>query len=234
MRRWMGVMFCVAALCGCDQSPAPPPQVIDQAKQQDASAQSIRPTTQELLTGQYVKLNLPAMPLSLRAPASWKFETVQTLTHLEGPVPSSEHGAVIQIGSPRQPLPADRFDAVVDRLKKETEAEGGSLNRVDMRKVGDLLILERMSTGQPIVVPKVDYRGNAIVDERGNTVNITSTPIRWNLSVFIAEGAMYNRYELSVVGLAVEDYATDKELLEKILYSLAHEVGPATLPKAQG
>jgi hypothetical protein len=82
----MGGLIGFAVLCGCDNAPPPPPQVMEQA-QNDASTQTSRPTTQELLTGQYVKLTLPGLPLSLRIPASWKVGSAPTISFLEGPAP---------------------------------------------------------------------------------------------------------------------------------------------------
>jgi hypothetical protein len=228
MRSWMGGLIGFAVLCGCDSAPAPPPAVVQQS-QNDAATQQSRPTTQELLTGQYVKLTLPGLPLSVRIPTSWKLGSAATISFLEGPVPSSEHDAVIQFAS-RGNLPADRFDAVVDRMKKEAEQAPGPLKRIDSRTVGNLLILERLYMGTPITSPKLDFRDNPVLDAQGNAITITSTPLHWNLSVFISEAGGYSRYDLNAIGLSAEQYPAERELLEKILYSLAYEAAPATAP----
>ena len=84
MRCWMGGLIGFAVLCGCDNAPPPPPQVVEQI-QNDASTQSSRPTTQELLTGQYVKLTLPGLPLSL---PRWMTQVLHGDAHTLRRVPS--------------------------------------------------------------------------------------------------------------------------------------------------
>ncbi|HVT88902.1 MAG TPA: hypothetical protein VHD56_08630 [Tepidisphaeraceae bacterium] len=215
-------------IAGCDRAPAPPPAAIQaQAQAKTTEPAEVRPTTQELISGEYQKLALPNMPLTIRVPKSWKINYTTAMTFLEGPTPSDQ--ATIQLAQ-RDAIPADRFDPMLDRLKTD-EPSNAPPGRLLLKPLGSARVLDRISIGKPISSPKLDFRGNPVSDDKGEPINIIITPISWTVTVFVPDPAGFLRYELNLIGMTAEQYTADKDLLEKIFNSLSFEaITPTTLP----
>lgn len=231
MNGWKGVRLTVGVALlgscfasGCDQSSAPPvpPQATTPAAAPDTAE---KPTTQELMSGTYRRLNLPGMSLTMMVPQSWKIEMRSSgLTFLEGPTLADR--AAIQL-SVREALPKDRYQTLVERLGKDDSGaqEPGAVKKNEVREVGMMKIVERISTGKPMTVGRVGPRGLPEVDSSGNQINDVSTPMRWLLTIFVPEGPRMEHFELNFIGLTAEQYATDKPLLEKVIRSIQYDDG---------
>jgi hypothetical protein len=199
-----------------DQIPKPATLPIENAK----------PTTQELLGGEYKKQPLPGMPLSLKVPVSWKLDSAGSVTMLEGPTPHDH--AIIQLAQ-RDAISPEQLDIFVAGARKDMEQNPESVKRAQLHERtaggGEFKVLERMSVGSPITTPKLDARGKEMMDAAGNFINVTITQLRWTLLVYVPDPQKkgYARYELNFIGLTTEQYAQDKELLQKIVDSLALE-----------
>lgn len=214
---------------GCDRSPAPPPAIVQAQHETASKPADPPPTTQELLSGPYRKVALPGMPLAIQAPASWKIEYTGSITFLEGPTGTDQ--AMIQLAQPqRDPIPADRLDSVIERLKNEQE-KSGPPNTFEMRYLGRARVLERISASKPVANPKLDFRGEPIMDAAGIPVTVMTTLVHWTVTVYVPDGNSFGSYELNVIGLTTDQFVSDGELLRKILASVTLEDGqPSTMP----
>ncbi|WP_428937066.1 hypothetical protein [Fontivita pretiosa] len=215
----LGIML----MLGCERSDSrsgTPITADDTAATQPAEA---RPTTQMLLSGPYKKLLLPGMPLSLRVPESWKIDYAGPITFVQGPTPYDM--AMIQLSDhgvgPRSLDPQVLLKTIQDEQARHPDPR----NRAMLRDIGPARVLERFSVGKPQTNPKVDAHGVPVSDPAtGNPVMLTTTPIRWTLTVFVpAADSAYTRYELNFLDLTAEQYAVDGKFLEKIASSLSYE-----------
>lgn len=232
MRAWIAVrravgiaLAAISFAAGCDQAPAPPAAPKTTTPAATPADPSNKPTTQELMSGTYRRLNLPGMSLTMMVPQSWKIEMHNGgLTFLEGPTLADQ--VAIQL-SVREALPKDRYSALVERLAKDDSAgqDSGALKKSEVRDVGMMKIVERISTAKPISIGRVGARGLPEVDGQGNQIIDTSTPMRWLLTIFIPDGQQMAHYELNFIGMTAEQYATDKPLLDKVIGSIRYDDG---------
>src|SRR5438552_12510947 len=95
------IVAVLGIFCGCDdKSGSRHPQYSDADSNQasDAGAASRRPTTQELLSGEYKRISLFPLPLTINAPKSWSVESLaEHLYLLQGPAPGSSIDVQIQL-----------------------------------------------------------------------------------------------------------------------------------------
>jgi hypothetical protein len=202
---------------GCDESPAPPPQLAQPAP---ATAPA-RPTTQELLTGPYKKIPLPNMPLTLTVPQSWNIEVGKDFpaTFVTGPSPSST--IFIQLSQPdANTFKQEQLETILNRARKELEQHPDPRSRVEMLTVGPMKVLESLVFQAPKTIQVVDARGLGLLDEKGNLVTETVTPVEWSLTAFVPTGDSFKRHQLKVFDLTAKQYDEDRALLEKVLRSI--------------
>lgn len=229
MGRWIA-FGCSAAvlgmsLIGCERAPAPPPTARAESAPTSMPDEA-RPTTQELLSGDLHKLVLPGIPLALQVPSGWKVgPTAETLL-LEGPTPADR--GMVQVSS-RDPIPADRVDALIERMQRENDMSG-PVSKAAVRVNGKLRVLDRLSTAKPLTTPKLDFRGNPEMDASGNPVTITTTTVHWTSTVFVQEAQMCSRYELNVIDLTLEQFEQNRPFYERILGTISYE--PTEAPAA--
>jgi hypothetical protein len=217
------------ALSGCERSPAPAPVTLPPPKA--AASQPVRPTTQELLSGAYQKLYLPGTPFSVMAPESWKVQNNGTINFLEGPTPADQ--IMIKI-SQFDPITAERYAGLVDRLVKEDNPQpAGTPKKNELRDADRLHIVERISAADPITTMRLGPRGTPDTDAQGNPIMITSIPIRWNLNIFVPESRAVSWYELNCIGLTLDQYNQDKDLISKVFASLRYD-DPSLVPALPG
>ncbi len=223
---WMLSVLGLIAWAGCDRRPAPPPQAQVPETQPATQPDELRPTTQQLLSGAYKTLPLPGMPLAIKVPESWKINVSGPVVFLEGPSPSGT--ITIQLAQ-RDTLKPDQLDLFLLGVKKDQEQHPDTVKRADLRDLGKIKMLERLSILRPMSSPKVDVQGNAVLDSHGNIVTITTVPVRWTLIAFVPYQNAFSRFELNFIDLTAEQYAADKDFLEKIINSLTYEGNtPAT------
>jgi hypothetical protein len=166
------------------------------------------------------------MPLTISVPESWKIESAtiaatattpeRTIHFLEGPTPAYR----MAINLARQGVRAETPEVFLNALKAVAK---GPNDRVELRDLGTARRLERFMIEAPTSSPKVDGQGNPVLDKDGKLEMVTSTPIRWTITVFVPVAKSFERYELSFLGLTGEQYAIDKELLDKIVASLKYD-----------
>lgn len=203
-------------LLGCERQPDQPPQHV----QNPIQTEQPRPTTQQLLSGPYVRLRLPGMPLSLQVPPEWKISFMNTLALLEGPTPFDR--AAIQL-SHRDPLREDQIELLVAGVRKKHQDRPSPINDFKFKKLSGMNVLEELSSSEPIITPKVDAWGQNMLDPNGNPITTTITPVHWKLTVFVPGDKAFNQYELNFIDLTTDQYAVDKEFLRKIVDSLEYE-----------
>jgi hypothetical protein len=209
------------AICGCDQRPtASSEDASDSTAEADAASQvsapGARPTTQELLSGEHVRVGLRVIPFTIEAPKGWQLKSHGGVLVLEGPTPAGT--AQIQIGKYLPPI-AQHAERLIDGAKKEVASAPGPHNMVDVRKIGDVQVLEYRLVGQTRASPAIDGAGKKIAD--------TSTPMQWKLSAFVTSGKETEICQVSMLDLTREQYEIDKELLQRIIASLKYDPSAA-------
>ena len=207
----------------CDDTPKPPPELLEQSRKPDEGPG--KPTTQELLQGPRGVVSLGSLPLTVRAPRGWKVDTVGggRVVLLQGPTPSGE----VQIALSRRPTAKpEQVEAVINGAKKEM-ATTQALRMAEARSLdgSGARVLERQSVGR--MLPSVP------LDPEGRTMSKPSPALSWTITVFVPEGGEFDAYELSFLGMTVDQYETDKQLLREVIDSLAVAgAGAPTTPVA--
>jgi hypothetical protein len=195
------------AILGCDDRrnlvPIQPPQ---------AATQPVRPTTQELMQGEGIRISLKAIPFWVSVPRSWELKSPAGVMVLEGPTPSGV--AQIQIGRHLAPI-AQHAERLIEGAKREAAAKPGPYTLADVRESGGLKVLETRSVGATQPLPAIDAQGNKIAD--------TSTRMEWKTTVFVPDGRDTIICEMHFIDLTREQYDRDKELLTKIMSSLQYD-----------
>jgi hypothetical protein len=192
---------------GCDDTPAPPPALVQETPPPDAPP--TRPTTQELLEGPRKSISLGELPLTVQAPAGWAVKPMFGTSHilLQGPTPTGD--AAIQLNE--RPLTTGaKFDLLVNGAKKELQQFPQSIKLVELRTIEGAKVLERQRIG---LMPKPSPD-----DPPGMK---PSPPLNWTITVFVPRGADYDTHELNFVGLTADQYEADKGLLRGIIESIA-------------
>lgn len=229
-----GVLVALGGLCathvGCDEPPVPPElqEPTTPAETTDAK-EPPRPTTQELVSGPYTRIRLDTLPLTLSVPIGWKIEPLSNLVLLEGFTPAGQ--VRIQL-STRDHVQQSVVDALYSGARREADsADKASQASVDMREHKGMTMIERRSIGRPINIPVTDHQGIPKLDDRGQPIALSTTPMRWRINLFAPSIDGFDQYELNFIDLSVDQYNADREFLEKIIYSveLIGQV-PATAP----
>jgi hypothetical protein len=218
MRSFPGkVLLAAALLCAgfaCDDEPQPPPELLEQARKTDDEDGPKRPTTQELLQGPRGVISLGPLPLTVRAPKDWKVESVGTsnIILLRGPTPGGE----AQVALSRRPSAApERVEAVINGAKKEMATTQSSVKMAEVRPLGGggARVFERQEVGRMMPAEPLDAEGKVM--------SKPSAALSWTITVFVPQGEEVEAYELNFLGLTVDQYETDKQLLRQIIDSLA-------------
>jgi hypothetical protein len=224
-----GCMALGIVLIGCDRQSKSPVASAPAAAAPQTQPEPTKPTTQELMEGSYKKMVLPGMPLSLEVPQSWKIENEGPLMFLQGPTPADN--SMIQLAQ-RESLRPDQIENLLNGVNHDRDQHPQSVKRAEMHDFGTMRVLEQLSVGQPVTSPKVDSRGEGILDEHGTLMTVTITPMHWKLTIFVPAEKLFSQYELNFIDLSQEQYNVDKDFLEKIVHSLKYQTtgAPSTAP----
>lgn len=174
---------------------------------------SARPTTQEIVNGPRTDLSLETIPFRLTVPQSWKLDITGASTVIRGPTPSSSVEITVAFRSVVNP---DHKQLLIDAFKAKGATQG--YRSVNVRHTDDMDVLNLQQPG-----PKSN---SPLLDDKGNKLRDTSTPLAWNILVFVPDRQLANefdQYEFSFVGLDDEIYQADKDLLESIMSSLKYD-----------
>ena len=228
MLRFVGCVGWGIFLIGCERRPHPQAAATPEAAS-TSQPEPARPTTQELMNGPMKKLILPGMQLSLQVPSSWKIQLEGSLTFLQGPTPTD--GAMIELAQ-RESMRPDQLDVLLTGIKREQEQHPETIKQAEMHDFGNMKVIEQFSVTPTTTNPKIDAKGEGVVDAQGNLVTVTITPVHWKLTVLVPFEKVFTRYELNFIDLTDEQYTTDKEFLKKIVSSLRYKgaINPATNP----
>jgi len=218
-----------AMLCGCDDRPQIPPELLDPNQESQTPPAPPRPTTQQLTDGPYSRIKLDILPLTLDVPTGWKIVRMGALVLLEGYTPVDQ--ARIQLAV-RDRLSQSLVDALHSAAKKEAAAADPSAQMtVESRELPGMKVLERRSIGRPISIPVTDAQGLQKLDAQGQPISHSTTPMRWRLNFFVPAGKDFDQYEFNFIDLSVDQYKADRSFLERIVYSAMLEgAPPATAP----
>jgi hypothetical protein len=198
-----------------------------------ASSGPAAPTTQQLLTGPKTPLRLGEIPLVMDVPKNWGLQSIAegSVITVSGPASSGEIN--IRLGGRGETINAARIDDIVAGFKREADAKPHPINRVEMREIGPLKVLEqRMISSKDFTggkLPPEVWTTEVLRSEKtGETTTVKSilNPhlVKWNLTVFVPAGQdKFTTRTLSFMTLKVSEYEQDKEFLEGLVKSLRYE-----------
>jgi hypothetical protein len=234
-----------AAGLACDDKNDVPPEAVaanERAQPANLPASKPTPTTRQLLEGSKTKLRLGDMPLTLEVPGDWGLKSSgegQFVTiNLEGMASSGP--VTIQLSARLNPSDSPynpaRINAILAETKKEADARPNPINRVELRDVGPLKVLEqRMISNKdytggkppPDVWGEVEIGEDPISHEKKKVRTVINpTLVRWNFTVFMptAPGSdKYNARSLTFMQLKLSELEQDREFLERMMRSLKYE-----------
>jgi len=236
----------VALGLGCDDKADVSPEVARaaEARERELAALATRPaapTTQELMAGPKKTLRLGEFPISLSVPASWTMksfgEGLAPLVTVSGPASSAEID--IQLVQQSSIVPADRLEAMVNGARKEVAAKPHPINKVELRPLGRIKVLEqRMISNEfpdgklpPEVVSEVPISdSSSALLPKGTVIPTTRAVINphmvsWRFTLLIpdATGKQYRTRGLTFQALRLSEFMQDREFLETMMASMKYE-----------
>lgn len=217
----------------CDDKNDIPPEVINARQNARANlpASLPVPTTQELLTEKKKTVVLGVFPLTLDVPLNWSLHSVgepATIT-LSGPANSGEIS--IQLVQPGH-MQGERIpDTMFASAKKEQASKPHPINRLEMRDLGPLKVLEERE------IANVFVNGKPVPEVWGDVEssdNSTATPtvthtilnpqfVKWSFTIFEKGENGYQVRGLSFQTLRVLEYEQDKQFLEQMMKTLKYQ-----------
>jgi hypothetical protein len=235
-------LLATAGLACDDKSDNVPPEAVAaNPKPQDALPPTKpAPTTQELAASPRTKLRLGDLPLTLDVPKDWGLkssgEGAFVTINLEGMASSGPISIQLsaRLNRSDDPYTPATINGTFERLKKETQARPHEINRIEMRDLGPLKVIEqRMISNQ-------DFRGGKTPPEVWGEVEIGEDPVtgrkkkvraildpvrvRWNFTVYIPVGKdKYDARSLTFLNLRLVELEKDREFLEQMMKTLAYE-----------
>jgi hypothetical protein len=219
----------------CDDKNELPPEVIraQQQQQQQQSAKKAGPTTQQLLTGPKKHLRLAGMPFSLDVPTSWDLKSLAdgALITVTGQATSGEINIQLVAQSGRA-LPAARINDILVNTRKEVDAKPHPINRVELRDVGPVKVLEQRMISNALVggklPPEVWGEDEIRSEKTGESIKVKSilNPhlVKWTFTAYLPTGKdEVTPRSLTFMGLKLSEYEQDKEFLEQLMKTLTYE-----------
>jgi hypothetical protein len=186
--------------------------VLDQATQPAATSSDKAPTTQDLLTGHRSRTALMPLPLTMELPPGWgPMQKARLPNVIQGYTPGGE--VQIQL-SARPSMKKEELDRMIAGAKKEMAANPQEIAKVDVRKLGDVQIMERQRIGKP--APFKVFDANNVPHESIES-NFT-----WTIDVIVPHDGAFQIHELNFIGLTKSQFDKDKEFLEGVVSTLAY------------
>lgn len=195
----------------CDHEPTPPTSLPSETLSFDPVDS---PPTPVPVTEQPRKtLSLRLIPFTLQAPETW--EVVSTkggespITMIEGPILDDEVRITLGL---REPVGGEVFKNLLKRFEKQdSDLKNNGQGFVRVTNTGDLWM--------------IDLRRKPLDSQ----VQPSEQLIEWRITLLYPRGVMYEQYTLQFIGLTVEAYEKNKDLLTEILQSIRydeHEMPP--------
>jgi hypothetical protein len=240
-RAWAMAAAISGAGLACDDKPDIPPEAVEahRAESNPLPASKPAPTTQELLTGAKTKFRLGDIPLTLDVPKDWGLksegEGSAITIRLEGPATSGTIAIQLsaQLNPNNQPITNARIEQILAETKREANAKPHPINRVELRNVGPLKVLEhRMISSKDFTggkLPPEVWGETMIKNEKTGETKMVRTVlnpvlVKWNFTVFVPGAPeKYNARSLTFIGLGLSEFERDKEFLEQLMKSLKYE-----------
>jgi hypothetical protein len=203
---------------GCDR-PKPPPSA-QQQQPESATTQSVpaaaehRPTTQQLLAGEQVRMPLRAIPFSVSVPKGWEVKANAGIINLQGPTPAGT--AQIQVSRHVAPI-SQHAERLIEGAKKDVTANPSPYALAEVRNLNNgIRCLEYRTVSR-------NPTGGPTIDASGRQIAPTATPMQWKITAFLPRGNDTDLCEISFTDLTREQFDIDRELLEKIFASLQYD-----------
>ena len=191
------------------------------------------PTTRELLTGKKKTVQLGGFPLTLEVPVTWALHSSgdSAVITLSGLANSGE--IIIQLVQPGKMNGAKLPKSTMATAQKEMADKPHPLNRLEMRLLGPMRVLEQRMITNAFVNGKVPAEVWGDVESNDNlsaTKTVTHTILnpqilKWSFTFFEpGEKGTYMVRGLTFLSLRVSEYEQDKEFLEQMMQSLKYQV----------
>jgi hypothetical protein len=215
--RLLPLAACIALVCmvGCEQEPPMPPWDEPQLHEPEPEPEPEpeRPTAEQLLRGPRQRIQLEPLPLAVHAPEGWEVRALRgQVVFLQGPTPAGE--VQIHLNS-RPTMRSDQFELLIAGARAELE-ENADILRLELEQIGNMQVLHRQ------VVEPLPENGFVPEPQPDDLEVDLGTPLRWTIAVFIPRNDHFEVYELNFIGLSVEQYEQDRELLDSIIGSLEY------------
>ena len=236
----------VALGLGCDDKSDVPPEAsrAAEARERELAAMATRPaapTTQELITGPKKTLRLGEFPVSLEVPAGWSMrsfgEGLAPLVTVSGPGSSGDID--IQLVQQSSIVPADRLEAMVNGARKEVAAKPHPINKVELRQIGPIKVLEQRMISNEFVdgKPPVEVTSEVPIADatsirlpKGAVIPTTRAVINphmvsWRFTLLIPDGSgkQYRTRGLTFQAMRLSEFSQDREFLETMMAGMKHE-----------
>lgn len=215
-----GAMLLAPGPLACDaptpEAPAPAGPPSAPTPPAADAAPSRRPTTQQLVEGDWKTVPVSILPLTIKVPASWRTEdaTDAGLMTIEGWTPT---GFAQLRAAARPGLSQDTFDGFIRSARTDAESRGANLKKFELRPGEPMTLLERQ-------IASAEQQDMPTMDDAGNLVDRRATPLRWSFLVFLKkESGRFDCYELWFDALSLEHFEQDKDFFARIAESLTYD-----------
>jgi hypothetical protein len=209
------LMLVMGLIAGCDDRSATARyEGAREGKSESSPATEPRPTTQELLSGEFRRISLAPLPLSAHVPKPWSVKMIaDNLYFLRGPTPAGD--VQIQIAE-RASETGERLERLFRAAQRDADAHK-NITRVEIRQLGDMKVFDiKRDVTHP---PSVAETGS------GAAANVPLKFVDWSVTYYVPRGSDFAAYELHFFNLSEDLFNADKAFLQRILDSVTPEQG---------
>lgn len=208
MNRLVRIFMTLGALgsqFACDESPPPPTSLPAESSVVDPVEKHL--TSVPVNEQPRKTLVLKLIPFTLRAPESWEVVSIKggesPVTMIEGPILDDQVRITLGL---REPVGGEVLKNLLKRFEKED---------ADLKKNGQ---------GFVRITDTGDLR---VIDLRRKPLNSSAAPseqlMEWRITLLYPRGVVHEQYTLQFIGLTVEAYEKNKDLLSEILQSIRYD-----------
>jgi hypothetical protein len=175
----------------------------------------MRPTTQELLSGERKTSRLSSPVLTMEVPISWKDSATDNAHWIEGPTPKGQ--VRLQMTSSGTALLEATVNAIEKKAKAEAVKNPDKMTVVPLHPIG----------GGAKAMERREVISASVPGADGTTTN--STVVDWSIEIFVPSDKQFTLELLHFNNIPVDQYLQDKTFLEGLLRSLRYDAAGGAL-----